>query len=135
MSRATSISLSAKQVMIVSITGAVLWFGAALLMRKVVKLDVYEGLGVAVVYALTIPGTIPFVILLRKLASLRGDQLAIGYTVATAAALLLDGLAFAFCPSLYADNPADGLQAAAAILWGAGVGLVLSIVMNRTALE
>ena len=131
MQRATNISLSPKQIMIVAIIGAILWFCAALLMRAVVKMDFYDGMGVAIVYALTIPGTIPFVILLRKLAGLREDQIAIGYTVATAVALMLDGSAFAFFPSLYADNPADGLQAAAAIFWGAGVGLVLAVVMNR----
>ena len=131
MPRSTNISLSRKQIMTVAIIGAILWFCAAMLMRDVVKMDFYDGMGVAIVYALTIPGTIPFVILVRKLAGLREDQIAIGYTVATAVALMLDGSAFAFLPSLYADNPADGLQAAAAILWGAGVGLVLAIIMNR----
>ena len=131
MPRSTNISLSPKQIIIAAIIGAILWFCAAMLMRAVVKMDFYEGMGVAIVYALTIPGTIPFVILLRKLAGLGQDQIAIGYTVATAVALMLDGSAFAFFPALYADNPADGLQAPAAILWGAGVGLVLAIIMNR----
>lgn len=131
MPRSTATSLSSKQIVIVSIVGAILWFCAALLMRAVVKLDVYNGAGVVAVYALTVPGSIPFAILLRKLAELRRDQTAAGYAIATAVALLLDGSAFAFFPSLYADNPADALQAAAAILWGAGVGLVLSLVMNR----
>ena len=131
MSHATSISLSAKQIIIVAIIGAILWFCAAMLMRAVVKMDFYDGMGVAIVYALTIPGTIPFVILVRKLAGLGQDQVATGYTVATAVALMLDGSAFAFFPALYADNPADGLKAAAAILWGAGVGLVLALIMNR----
>ena len=131
MPRSTNISLSPKQIIIAAIIGAILWFCAAMLMRAVVKMEFYDGMGVAIVYALTIPGTIPFVILLRKLAGLGQDQIAIGYTVATAVALMLDGSAFAFFPALYADNPADGLQAPAAILWGAGVGLVLAIIMNR----
>ena len=95
MPRSTNISLSPKQIMIVAIIGAILWFCAAMLMRAVVKMEFYEGMAVAIVYALTIPGTIPFVILVRRLAGLHQDQIAIGYTVATAIALMLDGAAFA----------------------------------------
>jgi hypothetical protein len=124
-------SLSYKQVIISSIIGMVLWFCAAKLMHVIVKQNFYNGYGITVTYALTIPGTIPFVILLRKLVGLRTDQIAIGYTIATTAALLLDGAVFAFFPSLYADNAADALQAAAAILWGAGVGQVLALVINK----
>ena len=124
-------SLSSQQIAISAVIGAILWFFAAMLMRVVVPLDFYNGFGVAIIYALTIPGTIPFVFLLRKIARLRTDQIAIGYTIATSAALLLDGTAFAFFPSLYADNSTDALQAAAAILWGAGVGQILAFIINK----
>ena len=124
-------SLSSQQIVISVIIGAILWFCAAMLMRAIVPLDFYNGAGVVLMYALTIPGTVPFVFLLRKLASLRGDQIAIGYTIATSAALLLDGTAFALFPSLYANNSSDALQAAAAILWGAGVGQILALIINK----
>ncbi len=126
-------SLSQTQILSAFIFGAVAWFGAAMLMRTIVPLDFYNGAGVALFYAITIPFTVPFVLLLRKTIGLRADQIAIGYTLATTAALLLDGTAFAFFPSLYADVPADALQAAAAILWGAGVGQVLALWMNKEA--
>lgn len=80
---------------------------------------------------MTIPGTVPFVLLSRKLAGLRVSQTAIGMLVVTATALLFDGAAFAFFPSLYANNPGDTTQAAAAILWGAGVALFLGLFMNK----
>ena len=119
------------QMVILGTVGALLWFLAALLMCAIVPLDFYRGVGIMIVYAFTIPGTWPFVLLIRRLASLRADQTAIGVTIVTAAALLLDGTAFAFFPALYADNSGDAVQAAAAILWGAGVALVLGLLMNK----
>lgn len=124
-------SLSTQQVVLSSATGAILWYCAALLMHFIVQQDFYTGFGVAVFYALIIPATLPFVFLLRRLIDLRNDQIAMGYTIATTVALLLDGIAFAFYPSLYANNPTDALQAAAAILWGAGVGQVLALLINK----
>jgi hypothetical protein len=126
-------SLTQTQIIIAVITGMIAWFSAAMLMRAIVPLDFYNGFGVSLFFIITIPGTIPFVFILRSIAGLRGDQIAIGYTIATTAALLLDGIAFAFFPSFYADDPADALQAAAAILWGAGVGQVLALWMNKEA--
>jgi hypothetical protein len=126
-------SLTQTQIIIAVITGMIAWFGAAMLMRAIVPLDFFNGVGVVLVYAITIPVTIPFVFMLRRIAGLRADQIAIGYTLATTAALLLDGTAFAFFPSLYADDPADALKAAATILWGAGVGQVLAFWMNKEA--
>jgi hypothetical protein len=126
-------SLTQRQIIIAVIMGMIAWLGAAMLMRAIVPLDFFSGAGVALVYAITIPGTIPFVFMLRRIAGLRADQIAIGYTLATTAALLLDGTAFAFFPSLYADDSADALKAAATILWGAGVGQVLAFWMNKEA--
>lgn len=120
--------LTAPQIAILSLTGAALWFLAALLMRAIEPLGAFQGIGVPVLYALVVPGTVPFVILTRKLAKLRGDQTAIGVTVVTAAASLLDGTALVAIPELYGANPSG---AAAAILWGAGVGLFLGVAMNR----
>jgi hypothetical protein len=123
--------LTLRQAIVLTISGAIFWFLAAMLTGAIVPLPFYHGWGVALVYALTIPGTVPFVFIVSRIASLHRSQIAIGYTIATTAALLLDGCALAFTPSLYADNSADALQAAAAILWGAGVGQVLALFMDR----
>jgi hypothetical protein len=120
--------LAPGQIAILAAFGAILWFLAALLMGAIEPLGAFQGSGVILLYGLVVPGTVPFVILLRKVARLRGDQTALGVTIATGAASMLDGVALVAIPSLYGANTAG---AAAAILWGAGVGLILGVVMNR----
>ena len=124
-------NLSLRQISLLIFLGALFWFMAALLMRAIVPLPFYDGWGVATVYVLTIPATLPFVFIVSKISALHRSQIAIGYTIATTAALLLDGCAFAVIPWLYADNSTDALQAAAAILWGAGVGQMLAFINSR----
>jgi hypothetical protein len=79
---------------------------------------------------LVIPGTIPALLLMRPLANLSGDQMAMGSLIVTTAALLLDGIAHAWFPSLYGKEPALIVAGAAAIFWGAGVALVLGVITN-----
>lgn len=107
--------------------GAALWFAAALLMRAIEPLGAFEGFGVLLLYGLVIPGTYPFILLARRLARLRREQTVLGVAIVTAAASLLDGTALVVIPALYGANSAG---AGAAILWGVGVGLVLSVLMN-----
>lgn len=120
--------ISLIQLAIVAAIGAVLWFLAALLIRAVEPIGALEGAGVAILYALIIPGTVPFIPLTRRLANLRRDQTVYGVAVATGVAGLLDGTALAYFPALYGANTAG---AGAAILWGAGVALLLAVVMSR----
>jgi hypothetical protein len=120
--------LSTTQLAIVAAIGAILWFLAALLIRAVEPIGALEGPGVALFYAAIIPGTVPFIPLIRRLASLRRDQTVYGVAVATGVAGLLDGVALAYFPALYGANTAG---AGAAILWGAGVALLLAVVMSR----
>ncbi len=109
------------------IYGAILWFAAALLTRAIGEV---AGLKMALVYALTIVGTIPFVALAKPIAGLANDQLAMGITVATATALLLDGVALNGFRGLYGAHPTD---AAGMIMWGAGVAIFLAMAFNRRA--
>lgn len=120
--------LSATQLAIVAAVGAILWFLAALLIRAVEPIGALEGTGVAIFYAMIVPATVPFIPLIRRLAGLRRDQTVYGVAVATGVAGLLDGTALAFFPALYGANTAG---AGAAILWGAGVALLLAVVMSR----
>ena len=119
------------QTLTLVIIGAVLWFAAATLLRTIGPNGAFEGNRHILLYALTIPATLPFVSMVQKLARLANNQIAIGYSLATATALLLDGIAVAWLPSLYGSEPSVVTNSAAAILWGAGVGIMLAFIMNR----
>jgi len=75
---------------------------------------------VALKYLLVVPGTYPFVLIIRRVAGLRVNQTSNGISVATAAALLIDGVAFAWFPDLYSENP---LPWATSILCRGGRGV------------
>ncbi len=122
--------LSRGQTLLMIVIGIILWFGAALLLRYLGPMGIYQPPAIAWVYALVIPGTFPFILLVRLAGRLAGPQIITGVTIVTATALLLDGLAVAFFPSLYGATPALVAGAGGAILWGAGVGLVLGVWMG-----
>jgi hypothetical protein len=122
--------LTPSQIAILTIYGAALWFLAAMLVRFIGPMGALDGGWWVLTYALVIPGTIPAIIATLQLARLRRDQTLAGVAVVTATALLLDGLAHAWFPSLYGTDPALIVKGAAAIFWGAGVGLVLALIMN-----
>lgn len=123
-------SLTAKQIIILALYGAFLWFLAAILVRNIGPMGALDGFAQILTYALVIPGTVPAILAGRVLAKLSPDQTAISLIVITATALLLDGIAHAWFPSLYGTDPVLIVKGAAAIFWGAGVGLVLGLVMN-----
>jgi hypothetical protein len=122
--------LTTKQVIILALYGAALWFVAAMLVRTIGPMGALDGFGRVITYALVIPGTVPAIWIGRTLAKLELDQTAISLIVITATALLFDGIAHAWFPSLYGSDPALIVKGAAAIFWGAGVGLVLGLIMN-----
>lgn len=125
------LGLSTRQIGTLAVIGAVLWFIAAILLRNIGPLGAFEGGNRVLLYALTIPGTIPFIWMTQRLARLASNQIAIGIAIVTATALLLDGVAVAWFPQLYGDELAQVTSSAAAILWGAGVGLMLAFLMNK----
>jgi hypothetical protein len=126
-----SAPLSSRQVMILALYGVLLWFIAAMLVRVLVPMGALDGWARALTYALIIPGTAPTIWIMQKIAGLARAQTGVATAVVTAAALMLDGVAVAWFPALYSDSVEGVLAGAAAILWGAGVGLVLGIVMGR----
>lgn len=129
--RNTFVAMSARQVAVLIGLGAGLWFLAAMILRLVAPIGALDGTARALTYALVIPGTIPAVWLIWKLPGLRRDQLALGGAIATATATLLDGVALAWFPGLYAGDVRLVAACGAAILWGAGVGLALTLLLNR----
>ena len=124
--------LQTSQIISLVIIGAVLWFVAAMLLRVLGPMGVFEGNSRVLLYALVIPGTYPFIVMTQKLAGLARDQIALGVSVLTAAAMVLDGVALAWFPYLYANSVDLVASSGAAILWGAAVGMIISFFMNRT---
>lgn len=111
--------------------GALLWFVAAMILRFVGPLGAFEGLNRVLTYVLIIPGTVPFLLLSVRLAGLQRNQIAFGVAMITATAALLDGIALAWFPGLYGTGSIQVANSGAAILWGAGVGLFLGLMLDR----
>ena len=118
--------LTARQAALMMICGVVFWLAAALLLRWLAAAGALDGPMRIFVYLITIPGTMPFVLALRRIGKLSAEHLVPAYALATAAALLCDGIAVAWFPTLYGTSSDHVRLAAAAILWGAGVGVLLA---------
>lgn len=125
--------LSTQQIIILALYGALLWFIAAILVRTIGPMGALDGSARVITYALVIPGTVPAIWIGRMLAKLSRDQTAFSILVITASALLLDGIAHAWFPDIYGTDPVLRVKGAAVIFWGAGVGLVLGLIMNGAA--
>ncbi len=121
-------ALSAGQAGALVPIGIALWFVAAMLLRQIAPLGVFEGTARLFLYALTVPGTWPFVLATQRLVRLNPAQIVPGVALLTAAALLADSIVFAWFPWIYgaAEYHRD---CAAAVFWGAGVGLLLSFAL------
>jgi len=122
-------SLNLRQSLIAVAMGAALWFLGALIIGWIAPLGVFDGFGRVLTYALLIPGTLPFVLLVKTLAGLRDDQVFAGAAVATGAAIALDGLAIPYFPGVYGG--ATLADAGAVILWGGAVAIALGALLNR----
>lgn len=125
--------LSTRQFLVVAALGIVLWFVAAILLRLLGPLGAFEGLNRALLYLAIIPGTVPFVFLIRWVAGLKTVQTALGCALATGAALIFDGLAFAYWPALYGQTQEHIMAASATVLWGGGVAILLGFFFNRSS--
>jgi hypothetical protein len=128
----TATPLSKSQIIFSIIYGVILWFLAAMIVRYIGPMGAFVGTALVITYALVIPGTVPFVIIGQHLMGLDKGQIASSIMITTATALLLDGIAFNFFRSLYGTDPAIIMAGAALILWGAGVGLVLGMIMGAS---
>lgn len=126
----TYASLRTGQLTNLVIFGAIGWFAAAMLARTIGPMGAFDGINMVILYGLIVPGTIPIVLVVRKFAGLKRHQMFVGMSVLTMSALFLDGMAVAWFPSLYGSDTALVANSAAAILWGAGVGMALGLVMG-----
>jgi hypothetical protein len=111
--------------------GLALWLFAALLLRLIIPMGALDGSMRLVTYLLVIPGTVPFIWLTPRIAQLNRLQIAPAVAFVTATALLCDGIAVAWYPTLYAADTLGAKLAAAAILWGAGVAIFEGFLLAR----
>jgi hypothetical protein len=125
------IPLNTRQLVTSALLGALLWGVAVLFIRVIAPLGALEGPARLLTYALVIPGTLPFLLVSKRIAGLGAGQVALGVAVMTAAATLLDGIALAWFPHIYGSTVEIVAAAGAVILWGAGVGLVLGFILDR----
>ena len=125
--------LDHRQIAVFLVYGVVVWFLAALLLRWLGPLGIYQGGLRLLVYLLIIPGTLPLVWLSARLAGNAPGQLFPGFTLASAMAALCDGMALAWTPTLYGATTALHAGAGAMILWGLGVGIFLAYLWDRPA--
>lgn len=130
---ANRIGLTNGQTILLIVTGAALWFFAAIILRSIAPMGVLEGAARVITYALVIPGTLPFVVVTRTLVKLLPHQLFTGIAVATMTALLIDGIVIAWFPDVYGGELPQVTNCAAIILWGAGVGIFLAFMLNKGA--
>jgi hypothetical protein len=117
--------LTAGQVAILVALGAIFWFSAALIARNVGSFLVESPV---LAFALAWPGLWASILLTRRVASLAAPQVAGGAALATGVAALLDGIALTWFPALYGAHP---FAASAWILWGAGAGLVVAVLISQ----
>jgi hypothetical protein len=127
------IGLTTRQTLLVALMGVILWFVAAMLIRVMAPMGVFEGTARVWLYLLVIPGTVPFVPLIAWFAGLPRDKIAIGVAVSAAAATFCDGVALAWFPTLYASTVDHVAAAGAVILWGVGVVVAIGCWFNRQA--
>jgi hypothetical protein len=122
--------LSRRQIAIVVAWGVLFWFVAALFIRHAPAELFGGGAATALLFAFTALIAWPSVWITRQLASLKPDQLVAGTAIASAAAMLCDGVGLTWSP-LYGPAGAVPVAAAAWLLWGVGLILVAAFVAAR----
>jgi hypothetical protein len=124
-------STSGMQFAILAVMGAVYWFVAAMIVRWSAAAWVGNTGMTLLVFALIIAATAPALLVGMRVANVGRDRASLAATVMTMAALLLDGVALTWAPSLYGSDPVVVLGGAASIMWGAGVALLLGFALQH----
>ncbi len=126
-------ALKPAQIVILAAFSTLVWFLAALFIRFVGPTGVFHGYKVIVLYALTIPATVPLNARSRKLVRAPKSRMVEVIAVTSAVATLLDGAAMSGFPTLYGSDPAITGAGAAWLLWAIGVAGVSSLITAARA--
>jgi hypothetical protein len=122
---------SAHQLAIIVIIGWTVWFLGALLCRFSGAMGWFDGTSRILLYAAVIPGTVPVIFLIKRTAQTGDAHIALASSIATAAAIMLDGIALAWFPALYGPGIAQTAASGAVILWGGFVAITLGCLFNK----
>jgi len=109
------------------------WLVVALSLRAIEPLGLLAGGPKAVAYVLTVPALAVTLWVAHRLIRFSRPEAFGAASVMTMVAICLDGLALWLVPGLYGTGEAHRFGAAALILWGGGVGMVLAYLWSRRA--
>lgn len=120
--------LANRQITILIAFGLVLWFVAALFIR-LAPFELFQGgANTMLLFAVTVPLAWPAIQADKRIAKLSPDQLLPGVAIASAAAMLCDGIGLIWW-SIYGE--ADRLPGAAWLLWGVALFLFAAFFDSR----
>jgi hypothetical protein len=123
--------LASRQFWLCVAAGLVFWFAAALFCGVAAPAGWFGGPGSALLFVAALPGLWAAVVVTRRVAGLSAAQLYPGVSVATMAAAMCDGVAITWAPWLYGGVTPGLAPAAAWILWGAGAGMLIALVIGQ----
>lgn len=130
----TSSSRSTIRVPVFVALGAFFWFLAAMAFRFLGPAVLAPGTAVVpLIFALGVPIAWAFVWAGTTAIGVRGAAVMSAVVIMSATALILDGLALTFFPSLYGLPTASLLLVGAFLMWGVGLILVIAFVQTRRA--
>lgn len=120
----------ARKRLIAILIGAILWLAAARLVHFLPWL--FDGGRMSAILFVAIIVSSWLTVDIVRLATRPGPgQLVPLMAWGTLTALLLDGLAISFAPSFYASVSSATQFGAAAIMWGAGLGLLFALLRDK----
>lgn len=118
---------------LVSLVGLslVLWVAAALYIRLMPE-ALTSPLWGAVGFVTTFPLAWASVLLTRRVGSLTSGQFLAGVAIVGGIAMMIDGIALRWYPTVYGSDPTMYRFAAAWLLWGYGVSLGIAVIMDAS---
>ena len=126
--------LTTAKVIILMLQGVVEWYLAALAVKYVGPIGIFEGLWLPIMYVLSIPLLLPAVLFARWSVGFPAKQTLIPVAIVSATALLLDGIGMGmFRPLIYGHDPLIVLAGGSTIFWGVGVALFIALIMSVSA--
>lgn len=126
------VNLGQKKTILSVILGAVFWFAAAMIIRFCGESVFTEGNNYRILaFILLFPLSYVFILITQKVADLQSNELLNSVAIVTMTAMFLDGIALTWFRGLYSDKYEVSHYGAAFILFGVGVGLLLSYLMNK----